>query len=100
MDFAPALKQGNDLFNILICMEDLSKFVLLDIFPDCHSAMVSNWYLCTILGPYGCPLQIRTDGSPEFTKEFHALLTGFGIRHVITCLHAPWTNGCTERMVH
>ena len=31
MDFAPALKKGNDLFNILICIEDLSKFVLLDI---------------------------------------------------------------------
>ena len=51
------------------------------------------------MGPYGRPLQIRSDRGNEFAGAFSALLQENNIKHVLIRPHAPWTNGRAERMV-
>ena len=71
----------------------------LDVLTDRQSVTLAGWFLRVILGPYGHPLQVQTDGGPEFAGAFKQLLAGHHIEHLLTHPHAPWTNGRAERMV-
>ena len=52
--------------NILICVDDFSKFCLLAELPQLTSAAVREWVTRNILYMYGKPRQIRTDAGSEF----------------------------------
>lgn len=85
--------------NIVVCVDDFSKFVILDILPGRQAEDLKTWTLKNILGPYGRPLQIRTDRGNEFAGTFSQLLKANNIKHVLCRPHSPWTNGRAERMV-
>ncbi len=57
------------------------------------------WFLENVLGPYGRPLQVRTDRGNEFSGAFASMLEANHIKQVRIRPHAPWTNGRAERMV-
>ena len=52
------------------CVDDFSNYVMLDALMDRQSATLAVWFLRIILGPYGHPLQVHTDGGPEFAGVF------------------------------
>ena len=83
----------------MVCVDDFSKFVLLDVLPTRQAADLRSWILKNVLGPYGRPLQIRSDRGNEFAGAFASLLQENNIRHIHIRAHAPWTNGRAERMV-
>ena len=100
IDLAPGLKlPSGDRTNIVVCVDDFSKFVLLDVLPTRQATDLRNWILKNVLGPYGRPLQIRSDQGNEFAGAFASLLQENNIRHIQIRAHAPWTNGRAERMV-
>ena len=45
----------------------------------------------------GPPSVIKTDGGPEFMKDFIEDCNQHAIFHHVTDAHAPWQNGRTER---
>ena len=100
IDLAPGLKtpQGTRT-NIVICVDDFSKFVVLGTLPDRTASSLASWFSTHILGPFGRPLQVRTDRGNEFANNFSSLLAEHNITHVKIRPHAPWTNGRAERMV-
>ena len=83
----------------MVCVDDFSKFVLLDALSDRSSATLKDWFLRSVLGPYGRPLQVRTDRGNEFAGAFTSLLQSLNITHIRIRPHAPWSNGRAERMV-
>ena len=100
IDLAPGLKMpGGERSNIVVCVDDFSKFVILDILPGRQANDLKIWTLKNILGPYGRPLQIRTDRGNEFAGIFSHFLKEHNIKHVQCRPHSPWTNGRAERMV-
>ena len=100
IDLAPGLKlPSGDRANIVVCVDDFSKFVLLDVLPTRQAQDLRGWLLRNVLGPYGRPLQVRTDRGNEFAGAFATLLRENNVRHILIRAHAPWTNGRAERMV-
>ena len=87
------------MWNILIYIDKISKYVELDMLTDCQSVTLAGWFLCIILGPYGRPLQVETDCGPEFAGAFKQLLTVHKIKHMLTHPHEPWINGTVKCMV-
>ncbi len=73
--------------------------MILDIIPHRQADDLKAWLLKKILGPYGRPLQIRSDQGKEFAGTFASFLQEHNIKHVISRPHSPWTNGRAERMV-
>ena len=75
IDLAPGLKMpSGERSNIVVCVDDFSKFVILDILPGRQASDLKTWTLKNILGPYGRPLQIRTDRGNEFAGTFQQFL--------------------------
>ena len=100
IDLAPGLKlPDGSRANVVVCVDDFSKFVMLGVLPSRTALDLRNWTLEHVLGPYGRPLQIRTDRGNEFAGQFAALLKENNIKHVLIRPHAVWTNGRAERMV-
>lgn len=68
VDLAPGLKlpDGNRA-NIVVCVDDFSKFVILGVLPNRTASALRDWMLAHVLGPYGRPLQVRTDRGNEFS---------------------------------
>ena len=100
IDLAPGLKlPSGERANIVVCVDDFSKFVVLKVLPNRTADEVQKWFLQNILAPYGRPLQVRTDRGKEFAAGFAALMKQNNINHVLIRPHAPWTNGRAERMV-
>ena len=102
LDFAPNLathsgREGRT--NVIICVDDFSKFVLLDSLPTLQSQCVANWIESHIILHYGKPLQIRTDPGPEFCGMVEVLCDKYAITHITTNPETPWQNGRAERMV-
>ena len=88
-----------DRSHIVVCVDDFSKFVILDVIQDRQASTLKEWFLKRILAPYGWPLQVRTDRGNEFAGDFTSLLTHHNIRHMLIRPQSPWTNGRAERMV-
>jgi transposase InsO family protein len=80
-------------------VDDFSKFVLLGVLSSRTAKDLRAWMLEHVFGPYGRPLQVRSDRGNEFAGSFAALLLENNIKHVLIRPHAPWTNGRAERMV-
>ena len=100
LDLAPGLKnKEGGRSHIVVCVDDFSKFVILDVIEDKQAHTLKQWLLKRVLGPYGRPLQVRTDRGNEFAGEFAALLAHHNVRHMLIRPQAPWTNGRAERMV-
>jgi transposase InsO family protein len=85
--------------NVVVCVDDFSKFVILDIIPSRQAEDLRGWILKNVLGPYGRPLQIRSDQGKEFAGAFSRFLKEHNVKHVLSRPHSPWTNGRAERMV-
>ncbi len=67
MDLAPGLKlPDGSRANIVVCVDDFSKFVLLGVLPTRTSLALRDWTLEHVFGPFGRPLQVRTDRGKEF----------------------------------
>ena len=100
LDLAPGLKTVDGArAHIVVCVDDFSKFVVLDVITDKQANTLKEWFVKNILGPYGRPLQVRTDRGTEFAGDFTSMLTHHNIRHMLIRPQAPWTNGRAERMV-
>lgn len=100
LDLAPGLKLPDGRrANIVVCVDDFSKFAILGVLAQRTAADLRDWFLTHVLGPYGRPLQVRTDRGNEFAGQFTALLKENNVKHVLIRPHAPWTNGRAERMV-
>ncbi len=100
IDLAPGLKtSGGARKNIVVCVDDFSKFVILGNLEERTSRALKEWFLTHVLGPYGRPLQVRTDRGSEFAGAFASMLHANNVHHIRTRPHAPWTNGRAERMV-
>ena len=83
----------------MVCVDEFSKFIVLSAISDRSSQTLKEWFLAHTLGPYGRPLQVRTDRGNEFAGAFASLLEANNVAHVKIRPHAPWTNGRAERMV-
>ena len=56
--------------------------------------------LRNIFRTFGVPIQISSDGSPEFTAvETKSFLTQWGVHHRISSAYLPSSNGCAELAV-
>ena len=100
IDLAPGLNHpSGKRKHVVVCVEDFSKFINLGWLDEKSSEALKVWFLHNILGPFGRPLQVRTDRGNEFAGAFAAMLKENNIAHVRIRPHAPWTNGRAERMV-
>ncbi len=68
--------------NIVVCVDDFSKFVILNIIPSRQAEDLKAWVLKHVLGPYARPLQIRSDQGNEFATTFSQFLKEHNIKHI------------------
>jgi transposase InsO family protein len=99
MDVAPNMPGASTRVNILILVEDFSKFTILRILPQLTSLEVSRVLERDVIFAFGKPKQFRTDLGSEFQLHVKALCTSHSITHITTNPHSPWRNGRAERMV-
>ena len=57
LDLAPGLKAVDGTrAHIVVCVDDFSKFVVLDVIQDKQASTLKEWFVRNVLGPYGRPL--------------------------------------------
>lgn len=90
---------GEPRANLVVLVDDFSKFTLLRLVPDLASATMRHLFESEVVWVYGRPRAIRTDGGSEFRGEFAAMCVQYGVEHVRTQPYSPWRNGRAERMI-
>ncbi len=84
---------------VVLCVDDLSKLVILDILSTRQADDLQAWMLKHAFGPYGRHLHVRSDSGNEFVGAFTGFLQVYNVKHIQSRPHSPWTNGGAERMV-
>ena len=85
--------------HIVVCVDHFSKFVLLRLMEERSSETMKQWFVNHMLGPYGRPLQVRSNCGNEFSGAFDKMLRDMNVNRAVIRPHAPWANGRAERMV-
>ena len=89
--------------NVLYMIDDFSRYVkAVSIKGKEGETIVKEFMDKWIFGtPYGPPRQVHTDNGSEFVnKDFREMTERFGIRHITTGAHSPFSNGLNERNHH
>ena len=100
IDFAgplPKSKRGDKY--ILVCIENMTKWVELIALPSKSSAYEARAFLENILSRFGVPGVVLTDQGTEFQGEFQTLLKQQKMTHRIASKENPQADGLAERMV-
>eukprot|EP01127_Copromyxa_protea_P020689 TRINITY_DN693_c0_g2_i3.p4 TRINITY_DN693_c0_g2~~TRINITY_DN693_c0_g2_i3.p4 ORF type:complete len:108 (+),score=8.96 TRINITY_DN693_c0_g2_i3:1844-2167(+) len=73
-----------------------SKFAFAEILPNKRAKTVADAFRRCLAG--GAPSTVRTDNGSEFiAKEFQAVNSEFGIKHLFSETYAPKQNAQIER---
>lgn len=92
----PRSKSGNT--NLLIVLDNFSKFVLLKPLRKASAGLICNYLESDVFLLFGVPNIVVSDNGSQFvSREFAALLKRFGIGHVTTAVYSPQANA-SERV--
>lgn len=98
IDLITKLPRSNGYNSILVCTDNLSKFVITVPLRDEQARSLIHAFHNFVIAKHGCPRVVLSDrGSnmmAEETKDFFRL---FGIKRIYTSAYHPQTNGQTER---
>ena len=81
---------------ILLIMDYVSKLVEAIICPRNDANTVVGFIQRNILGRYGAPRTIISDGGHFANKLFAKLMSRYGLRHVMGLAYHPQSNGQAE----
>lgn len=84
---------------VMVCVEHLSKHVELIPIPDKEPETVASALTHAVIGRFGAPAEIVTDGGSEWKGAFADLLSKLFIDHRVTSANHPESNGLAERAV-
>lgn len=94
----PLPKSEKGFRYILVCTDNLSKYVITAPLKDASSTAVIYALFNFVIAKHGCPKAVLSDRGSNFvaedTKDFFKM---FGIKRLLTSAHHPQTNGQTER---
>jgi len=92
-----ATSQGHRF--VMVCVEHFSKHLELVPIPDKEPHTTAAAFAAAVLGRYGSPAEVLTDGGGEWMKEFDQQLLSCMVDHRNTSASHPEANGLTERCV-
>ena len=83
---------------ILVTQDYLTRYILVEPLIDKSTAAIIRALWCSWLGYFGKPKEILSDNALEFTSnEFKTLCDRLNIKHVLTSVYHPQSNGKNER---
>ena len=80
-------------------VDNFSKYVVVGALPNRTSRTLANWFFKAIVGYFGTPFIIKSDGGNEFTADFEKMCELLNIKHWVSLPHHPASNGLAERFV-
>jgi len=85
----------------LLCIIDVfSKFPIVLPISDFSAETTAKAFVNNIICHYGIPQKIYTDSGSNFMSRFFKEITRIlGIKHYISAVHQPRTNGLSERLI-
>ena len=89
--------------HVLYMIDDFSRFVKAVTINNKEGDTIvkqflEKWVFCT---PYGLPRQVHTDNGAEFVNAaFREMTEWFGIKHITTGAHSPFSDRLNERNHH
>ena len=84
---------------VMICVEHLSRYVIIIPLRNKSSAEVAFAFLTQVIATYGVCGEVLSDQGGEFMGEMHCLLQRNGIEHRRTSAYRAQSNGLAERAV-
>lgn len=98
MDFLSGMKKCKGFDNLLVVVDRLTKFVIIEPCTKLTSKATAELFLRSVVRRFGMPISITTDRGPEFNSElFHHFLALMGTKLKLSTAHHPQTDGQTER---
>lgn len=92
----PRSKSGNT--HILVTLDKFSKFVFLHPLRKASAKEVIDFTEKSVFQLFGVPEILYSDNGVQYkSKEFSALLTKYGVKHMTSATHAPQANA-SERV--
>ena len=87
---------GNQSY--LSCVDRFSGWITITHYPHQNATCRKLIATCrSIFSTYGVPEEISSDGGPQFTaEEFKSFLTNWGIKHRLSSVGYPQSNGRAE----
>ena len=81
---------------VIALIDHFSKFSLVLLTGDTSVPKITEW-LDDVFSHYGLPSLLMSDNGPQFTsKLFSDFLTACNIKHILTPVYNPCTNGMVE----
>lgn len=83
---------------ILVIQDYLTRYILVEPLMDKSTASIIRAFWCSWLRYFGKPKELLSDNALEFTSnEFKTLCDKLHIKHVLTSVYHPQSNGKNER---
>jgi hypothetical protein len=95
----PFTKSGRDNKYIMVAVEHTTRWLELSAIPDKEAATCAYAFDVAVLGHFGAPAEVLTDGGMEWQGAFAQLLVAACIDHRTTSPNHPASNGLAERAV-
>ena len=102
-DLRPMDELGIDLFehksrHYVVVVDRYSGYLWTHRLRNLSTAAVTE-FLQTVFFVFGYPAAVRTDGGPQFRREFVAFCDANAIRHELAAPYTPTSNGLAEAAV-
>lgn len=83
---------------ILVVADSYTKMAYVIPLKNTTAIIVATEFLDHCIYPYGVPISLLTNNSPQFTANFFASVCEFlGVNHMTNTAYHPYTNSHTER---
>ena len=83
----------------MVCIEAFSKFAVMIPIPQKTAEETAYAFLHNVLGRFGAPAELVTDGGTDFESHLHKMLSDAFIDHRTTSSGHPQSTGLAERCV-
>jgi hypothetical protein len=99
MDFwGPTTASDDGNRYVLVLMDNLSKYVIADAFPDCSAKTAAKFFVEKFILVHGAPERLITDNGTHFKNTLMETITqSINIKHAFSASYHPQTNGQVER---
>jgi transposase InsO family protein len=99
MDFwGPMAASDDGNRYVLVLTDNLSKYVIVDAFPDCSAKTAAKFFVEKFILVHGAPERLITDNGTHFKKTLMETITqSINIKHAFSTSYHPQTNGQVER---
>ena len=95
MDPLPVTKRGHRF--IVVATDYLTKFAEVRTLKTLVKKKIGRFVYERIVTRFGIPFKIVSNNGPQFTSVWKDLMERLAIKHRLTTMYKPSTNGLVER---